>query len=142
MLAYESATNGNNHDTNGELSTEDKKYAVFLKNCCFARPPSLSMTLKNVSLREISLAIRRGELIGIIGGMASGKSTLMSALCGEIKRTRGTFHMFDRSVYVPNSPWLKSGTIRDNILFGNSSTQNAVTHRSKLYEKVMNYCHT
>ena len=70
--------------------------------------------------------------------MASGKSTLMSALCGEIKKTKGDFDMFDRTVYVPNSPWLKSGTIRDNILFGCSSSHQGITHRSKLYEKVQN----
>ena len=70
--------------------------------------------------------------------MASGKSTLMSALCGEIKKTKGDFNMFDRTVYVPNSPWLKSGTIRDNILFGCSSSHQGITHRSKLYEKVQN----
>ena len=112
---------------------EKKKYAVLLRNCSFARNPKIptSLSYKNVSLTGISLAVSRGELVGVIGGMASGKSTLMSALCGEIKKTKGSFHMFDKTVYVPNSPWLKSGTIRDNILFSTNST-----YRSKLYEKV------
>ncbi len=142
----------NSADAAKATEEDRKKYAVILQNCTFARNPGMPLPSSpkdytNVSLSGISLAIRRGELIGIIGGMASGKSTLMSALCGEIKKTKGTFNMFDRSVYVPNSPWLKSGTIRDNILFGQNAATNGaavastsnhlLSYRSKLYEKVM-----
>ena len=129
----------NGHSTTEEPSAEKKHYAILLKNCSFARNPKIPVNLtstRNVSLTDISLSVKRGELVGIVGGMASGKSTLMSALCGEIKRTKGAFNMFDKTVYVPNSPWLKSGTIRDNILFGCSGSQHGITHRSKLYEKV------
>ena len=73
--------------------------------------------------------------MGVVGGMASGKSTLISALSGEIKKTRGSLNVFDKVVYVPNRPWLKSGTIRDNISFGANTTQQSI-NRSKLYEKV------
>ena len=48
------------------------------------------------------MAIQRGDLVGIVGGMASGKSTLISALSGELKKTKGIFHMFDKMVTVPN----------------------------------------
>lgn len=127
--------NGNQAET----EEDKKKYALLLRDCSFARNPKIPVTLsfKATSLSQISLAIKRGDLVGIVGGMASGKSTLMSALCGEIKRTKGSFQMFEKSVYVPNRPWLKSGSIRDNILFGHSNT-NHVSYRSKLYEKV---CH-
>ena len=76
--------------------------------------------------------------MGVVGGMASGKSTLISALSGEIKKTRGSLNIFDKVVYVPNRPWLKSGTIRDNISFGANVSQQSI-NRSKLYEKVKNF---
>lgn len=128
------------HQCNQQETEEEdakKKYALLLRDCSFARNPKIPVTLnfKATSLSGISLAIKRGDLVGIVGGMASGKSTLMSALCGEIKRTKGSFQMFEKSVYVPNRPWLKSGSIRDNILFGHSNA-NHVSYRSKLYEKV------
>ena len=63
---------------------------------------SICSTHENTSLSNISMAIQRGDLVGIVGGMASGKSTLISALSGELKKTKGIFHMFDKMVTVPN----------------------------------------
>ena len=104
------------------------------------------------SLTNISMCVEKGEIIGVVGAMASGKSTLVSALVGELTKIRGTFVINDKLINVPNVPWMKSGTIRDNILFGSSdgsggSTTNAETEnnelsiggsnrRPKLYEKV------
>ena len=48
------------------------------------------------------MAIHRCDLVGVVGGMASGKSTLISALSGEIKKTQGVYHIFDKVVHVPN----------------------------------------
>ena len=121
----DNVTNGSNNDiTNGY--------------CYVERPlqPSLS---------NISMCVQKGEIVGIVGAMASGKSTLVSALMGELTKTKGTFAVTDKLINVPNVPWLKSGTIRDNVLFGSSDSENNVpgnsdigeTHRRpKLYEKV------
>ena len=98
------------------------------------------------SLSKISMCVQKGEIVGIVGAMASGKSTLVSALMGELTKIKGTFAVTDKLINVPNVPWLKSGTIRDNILFGSSDCENpsgsheigyGETHRRpKLYEKV------
>lgn len=139
-----STSNGctSNKDASPGDTTEEysKKYSLYLHNCSFARNPKIPVSLspnsgRNTSLIDISLAVRRGELVGVVGGMASGKSTLISALSGEIKKTRGSLNIFDKVVYVPNRPWLKSGTIRDNISFGANVSQQSI-NRSKLYEKV------
>lgn len=42
-----------------------------------------------VVLKEISLAIKEGEIFGIVGLAGSGKSTLLNALVGLLKPTRG-----------------------------------------------------
>ena len=55
------------------MSSDERHFAVLLKNCYFARNPKIPVTLnpstdqKNVSLVDISLAIKRGELVGVIG---------------------------------------------------------------------------
>ena len=111
---------------------------------CYIDRPSLP------SLTNISMCVQKGEIIGIVGAMASGKSTLVSALMGELKKTKGTFAVTDKLINVPNVPWLKSGTVRDNILFGSSDygadsatlaggdeiTSGENNRRPKLYEKV------
>ena len=133
-------------DTNEDTEEYSKKYSLYLRNCSFARNPKIPVSLspnnggRNTSLTDISLAVRRGELVGVVGGMASGKSTLISALSGEIKKTKGSLNIFDKVVYVPNRPWLKSGSIRDNISFGATTQQQSNTnYRSKLYEKVSKF---
>lgn len=57
---------------------DDKQSAMVLKNCSFSRSNLVEMAggPKN-GLKDVTLAIRKGELVGLLGGMASGKSTLV-----------------------------------------------------------------
>ncbi|KAL9956480.1 hypothetical protein ACROYT_G037960 [Oculina patagonica] len=64
------------------------------------------------------------ELIGsrcltvITGPVGSGKSTLLSAIAGEVSDISGTITCQGTLVYVPQTAWIFTGTIRENILFG------------------------
>ncbi len=57
--------------------------------------------------------------------MGSGKSTLVEALAGEQMLQSGSMEVSERVVMVDNAPWLKGGTIRENILFGAACSQSA-----------------
>ena len=69
-------------------------------------------------LEDITFSTPFGTLTVITGPVGSGKSTLLSAIAGEISDTSGTIICQGTLVYVPQIPWVFSGTIRDNILFG------------------------
>jgi ATP-binding cassette subfamily C protein LapB len=85
----------------------------------------------NDTLSDINLKIEPGERIGIIGRVASGKSTLGRVLCGLYAPTDGvmTIDGLDSRQYHPHQireafrvvgqdSDLFSGTVRDNLMLG------------------------
>ena len=69
-------------------------------------------------LHDIAFTAESGTLTVITGPVGSGKSTLLSAIAGEIPLTGGTISCKGTLVYVPQIAWIFSGTIRENVLFG------------------------
>ncbi|MCY0149266.1 ABC transporter ATP-binding protein [Hoeflea sp. G2-23] len=49
-------------------------------------------------LRDVSVSIRKGEIVTLIGGNGAGKSTLMKAICGLVKPTGGKVTLFGEDV--------------------------------------------
>ncbi|XP_060803806.1 uncharacterized protein LOC106135400 [Amyelois transitella] len=73
------------------------------------------------SLQDINLEIGREQLIGVAGSVGSGKTSLLLAIIGEMNKEYGDIQIpesLNSFGYVPQTPWLTRGTIRDNILFG------------------------
>lgn len=81
-------------------------------------------------LEDVSLEVRKGEAIGIIGSSGAGKTTLIDILLGLLKPESGIItidgkNIFENPVmwaekvgYVPQSLFLLDDTIRKNIAFG------------------------
>ena len=69
-------------------------------------------------LHNIAFTAGSGTLTVITGPVGSGKSTLLSAIAGVIPDTGGTISCKGTLVYAPQIAWIFSGTIRENILFG------------------------
>ena len=83
------------------------------------------------SLSDISFDMQQGEILGIIGGTGSGKSTLVQLLLGLYHPDKGTvaLHQAGHSprnlaqwrswiAYVPQKVELFKGTIRSNLTLG------------------------
>ncbi|PWA36498.1 ABC transporter C family member 13 [Artemisia annua] len=69
-------------------------------------------------LDRVNLAIPKGSLVAVIGEVGSGKSSLLNSVLGEMKLIKGSIYSSGSVAYVPQIPWILSGTIRDNVLFG------------------------
>ncbi|VDN99848.1 unnamed protein product [Rodentolepis nana] len=79
-------------------------------------------SLDNPTLLNIDISISKGQLVGVVGSIASGKSSLLLSLMGELQTIYPPFsseHL--RIAYVGYTPWLQKGTIHENILFGEAS---------------------
>ena len=70
-------------------------------------------------LKNLNLVIPKGCCVGIIGTIGSGKSSLLSAITGEMYARKGSSIEIDGSLaYVSQKPWITSSTVKDIILFG------------------------
>ena len=112
-----------------EQTCQDIKPQVFLQNvtCVWSHTSELP-TLDNVSL---SASI--GQLVGITGPVGSGKTSLLMTILGEIPISSGKISCVGKMAFVSQTPWVYSGTVRDNIVFGKEF------HEQK-YRKVIEVC--
>lgn len=83
------------------------------------------------ALEHISFQVKRGEMLGIIGGTGAGKSTLLNLLVHGYERTSGKICLEGRDIddwtdgeiarhigTVPQHATLFAGTIESNLLMG------------------------
>ncbi|KAF9935468.1 hypothetical protein BGZ67_003418 [Mortierella alpina] len=72
------------------------------------------------TLQNIDLSVPNGSLVAIVGRVGQGKSSLLSAITGEMYKYQGYAKIIGRIAYVPQQAWILNATLRDNILFGNA----------------------
>ncbi|KAI9185271.1 hypothetical protein LWI28_005771 [Acer negundo] len=72
----------------------------------------------NPTLKDINLKVSHGMRVAVCGTVGSGKSSLLSCFLGEVPKISGTLKLCGTKAYVAQSPWIQSGKIEDNILFG------------------------
>lgn len=87
-------------------------------------------------IADVSFRVPSGSLTVVAGRIAAGKTTLLRALLGQLGPIEGDilwngrpvpdpagFLIPPRCAYVPQTPRLFSGTVRENILLGLDCTQ-------------------
>lgn len=70
------------------------------------------------TLQEVVLNVKQGQLCALIGPVGAGKSSLMQLLLGELPIQSGTVSIQGSLSYASQKAWLFTGTVRNNILFG------------------------
>ncbi|XP_076024056.1 ATP-binding cassette sub-family C member 3 isoform X2 [Genypterus blacodes] len=70
-------------------------------------------------LHNINVMAPQGSLLAVVGQVGCGKSSLISALLGEMEKLEGDVSIRGSVAYVPQQAWIQNATLRDNILFGN-----------------------
>lgn len=92
------------------------------------------------TLHRIDLCIQKGSLVGVCGGVGSGKSSLLSALLGQMTLLGGSVSVNGGFAYVAQQAWILNDSLRENILFGkkyNEEKYNAVLEACCLFPDII-----
>ena len=133
-LQYFASTPGHfftEQDATATINENKNEPIVSVKNLSFAYHGNEDVTILN----GISLTIKDGESIGIAGASGCGKTTFIHILLKLIHGYGGEVSLFDKSLqtisreeladliaYVPQKPFVFSGTVKNNILYGSRKT--------------------
>eukprot|EP00250_Pteridium_aquilinum_P020540 c24855_g1_i1 orf=298-4842(-) len=85
------------------------------------------------TISGVNLKVTQGSLVTIVGTVGSGKSSLLSALLGEMVKLCGKAKTSGSIAYVAQNAWIQNATIEDNILFGAAKD-------SVRYDQVLHAC--
>ncbi|GKC41453.1 ABC transporter C family member 13 [Tanacetum coccineum] len=92
--------------------------SLFTQAVISTRWLSSDLEVKVPILDRVNLAIPKGSLVAVIGEVGSGKSSLLNSVLGEMKLIKGSLYLSESAAYFLRIPWILSGTIQYNVLFG------------------------
>ncbi|CAF3533757.1 unnamed protein product [Rotaria sp. Silwood1] len=97
--------------TNTLLSNQKQKGSIVMSNAWFSWQNDISC------LSSLNLSVEKGTLVGIVGPVGCGKSSLLAAILGEMNLIEGQVNTYHSSFsYAAQSPWIFADTFRNNIL--------------------------
>ncbi|XP_006558751.1 multidrug resistance-associated protein 1 [Apis mellifera] len=117
-------------DPNNVQHDSSESYTLLIENGTFI------WDMENIdrpTLRNINLQVEQGQLVAVVGTVGSGKSSLLSALLGEMEKINGRVNTKGSIAYVSQQAWIQNASLQDNVLFGKSLHKN-------LYNRVIEAC--
>ncbi|CAG2106287.1 unnamed protein product [Medioppia subpectinata] len=84
-------------------------------------------------LKNINITIDSKSLVAVVGRVGAGKSSLLSALLGDMEKSEGSVNVSGRTAYCPQQAWIQNTTLRQNILFNSE-------YNPEFYNKVLDSC--
>uniref|UniRef100_G1R8R1 ABC-type glutathione-S-conjugate transporter n=1 Tax=Nomascus leucogenys TaxID=61853 RepID=G1R8R1_NOMLE len=96
-----------------ERKTIPPGYAIAIHSGTFTWAQDLPPTLHSLDIQ-----VPKGALVAVVGPVGCGKSSLVSALLGEMEKLEGKVHVKGSVAYVPQQAWIQNCTLQENVLFG------------------------
>uniref|UniRef100_A0AAA9RWZ0 ATP binding cassette subfamily C member 13 n=1 Tax=Bos taurus TaxID=9913 RepID=A0AAA9RWZ0_BOVIN len=81
----------------------------------------------------LNIKIPEGALVAVVGQVGSGKSSVLSAILGEMEKLKGIVQRKGSVAYVSQQAWIQNCILQENILFGS-------VMQKQLYERVLEAC--
>ncbi|CAO3574055.1 unnamed protein product [Mortierella alpina] len=106
--------------TPANASEDDDETQPLLSRRSEGREGPLLTGQAKPTLKDITLSFNNKSLTAVLGRIGQGKSSLLSAIIGEMYKTQGCVRTHGRIAYVPQHAWILNTTLRENILFGSA----------------------
>ncbi|XP_076974835.1 multidrug resistance-associated protein 1-like isoform X1 [Tamandua tetradactyla] len=84
-------------------------------------------------LKGLNFMIPEGALVAVVGQVGSGKSSVLSAILGEMEKLSGVVQRKGSVAYVSQQAWIQNCILQENILFGSIM-------QKQFYEQVLEAC--
>ena len=82
-------------------------------NCVFTHTHD-----RGFKLNVPEFSVRPGEIVAVVGRVGAGKSSLLSAILGNMDKAQGSSESGGKVSYVPQNWWCQALSVRENIVFG------------------------
>ncbi|KAI9235213.1 MAG: P-loop containing nucleoside triphosphate hydrolase protein [Podila humilis] len=96
-----------------ENGQDDGRPVIEIKDGKPEEPVDYSPTMTN-----INLAVAKGSLTAVVGRVGQGKTSLLSALIGEMYKRQGSVRIRGKLAYAAQQAWIINASLKDNITFG------------------------
>jgi ATP-binding cassette subfamily C (CFTR/MRP) protein 1 len=118
-----------------ERNAQKKAAKVAYKNWRKGEVAALDTTkeIEPYKITDMDFIVGRNELVAIIGSVGSGKSSLLAALAGDMRKTAGSITMGARRAFCPQYAWIQNTTVKENIVFGQR-------YDREWYDRVVDAC--
>ena len=85
------------------------------------------------TINRVDLSVKKKSLVAVVGQVGSGKSSLLSALIGDMLKLNGEVNVNGSIAYVPQQAWIQNNSLRYNVTFGQKMSK-------PVYDKVVDAC--
>lgn len=99
-------------DENDGVQNPDDENAVLVKDGTYRWSSEAEPTLKGINME-----VKKKSLVAVVGTVGSGKSSLMSAILGEMENVKGSLSVNGKVGFAAQQAWIQNATLKDNILF-------------------------
>merc|ERR550532_1978122 len=93
-----------NRKENEEKGKVEEDITVTIKSASFSWD---NKDNENQTLKKINVNVKKNSLVAVVGAVGSGKSSLMSAILGEMERTEGTVEINGSLGYCAQQAWIQ-----------------------------------
>ncbi|KAF9933094.1 hypothetical protein FBU30_006595 [Linnemannia zychae] len=111
------------------LKAEEKKHLAAEKQALKTgkpapvRPQSAEDIDRSPTLVDINFKVTKGSLTAVVGRVGQGKTSLLSAMIGDMYKRQGSVMIRGQVTYAAQQPWILNATLKDNITFGKEFDQ-------------------